>query len=132
MAKSLSRDIQVLAYILQNQLKIKDVAKRFECDFSVNGSRSVVRDSMAFDLCAMYMAQIGENVKLLTDETREELDKSMNTSVLKYFRNMIDHAYEKVNKSMLVVYIQNTQSEQAVKAVKTLIKNCTEKKSGGT
>ncbi len=45
---------------------------------------------------------------------------------------MIDHAYEKVNKSMLVVYIQNTQSEQAIKAVKALIKDCTEKKSGGT
>ncbi len=130
MAKSLSRDIQVLAYILQNQLKIQDVAKRFERDFSVNGSKSVTRDDMAFDLCAMYMAQIGENVKLLTDEMREELDKAMNTSVLKYFRNMIDHAYEKVNKSMLVVYIQTAQSEQAVKAVKDLIKHCSNRKTG--
>ena len=66
---------------------------------------------MAFDLCAMYMAQIGEEVKHLTTESKNELSKTLDTSVLYQFRNMIDHTYEKVNKIMLSAYI-----EKAVRA----------------
>lgn len=76
----------------------------------------------------MYMAQIGENVKILTDYSKERMGGIVNVDILKYFRNMIDHDYEKVNKVYLQSYIQVMQSEKAIKQVKDLIKDCTEKK----
>lgn len=128
MTRSFSRDVQVLTYILRNQKKIKDVAARFECDFSTTGVKSILKDEQAFDLCAMYMAQIGENAKLLTDFSKEELGKIIDIRTLTYFRNMIDHSYEKVNKSVLLPYIQIAQSDKAMNQVMALMTKCNAKK----
>ena len=127
MNKSLGRDIQVLTYILRNQMQIKSVMKDFNCDFSQT-SKSVIYNKYAFDLCSMYMAQIGENVKILSDYSKERMGNIVNVDILRYFRNMIDHDYEKVNKVYLQSYIQVMQSEKAIKQVKDLIKDCNEKK----
>lgn len=127
MNKSPGRDIQVLTYILRNQMQIKSVMKDFNCDFSQT-SKSVIHNKYAFDLCSMYMAQIGENVKILSDYSKERMGDIVNVDVLKYFRNMIDHDYEKVNKVYLQSYIQVMQSEKAIEKIKDLIKDCNEKK----
>jgi len=44
-------------------------------------SASYSRD-VAFDLCAMYMAQIGEEVKHLTTESKNELSKTLDTRAM--------------------------------------------------
>lgn len=72
----------------------------------------------------MYMAQIGENVKLLTDKSQEALKEAVNIDILKYFRNMIDHNYEKVNKVYLQAYIQSVISDKAIAAVKNQYLYC--------
>lgn len=64
----------------------------------------------------MYMAQIGENVKLLTESSKRELSKVVDFRVLRYFRNMIDHNYEKVNRLMLQSYISLMISRPVVTA----------------
>lgn len=125
--KNLSRDAQVLTYILKNQSKIKSVIADFQCDFSQT-SKGVASHIYAFDLCAMYMAQIGENVKLLTDESKEALIEVVNIDILKYFRNMIDHNYEKVNKIYLQAYIQLVTSDKALVAVKEQYLYCMKNK----
>ena len=124
MAKNYSKDVQVLTYILVNQKNIRDVARRFGCDFSQYGANSVINDKMAFDLCAMYMAQIGESVKNLSPKTKDELSNVINVDVLRYFRNVISHTYEKVDKHMLVTYIQLVQSDTTVKRVRELLNRC--------
>ncbi len=124
----MSRDIQVLTYIYKNQEKIRQAVKRLDCDFSTAGRRSIVKDDMAFDVCAMYMAQIGENVKLLTDETREKLNQVVNVDILRQFRNSIDHNYENINRTFLLPYIQMMQSDKTMDSVNQLIKECFQNK----
>lgn len=80
---------------------------------------------MAFDLCAFYMVQIGEASKLLTDDTKNSLT-CINVNVLKAFRNMIDHTYEKVNKRYLKAYIFSMIAPEAVAEVKNRINYCNE------
>ena len=125
--QNLARDVQLLTYILKNQSKIQKVIKDFKCDFS-NTSKSVANNEYAFDLCAMYMAQIGENTKLLSVETKEELGKVIDINILRYFRNMIDHAYEKVNKQYLQAYIENMISPKVVKVLKERYLYCIQNK----
>ena len=79
---------------------------------------------MAFDLCSFYMAQIGESAKLLTEESKSALD-CLDARILKYFRNQIDHVYEKVNKTYLKPFIFSVISKEAVQEVKERIKYCT-------
>lgn len=80
---------------------------------------------MAFDLCAFYMAQIGEASKMLTDESQSSLT-CINFSVLKAFRNMIDHTYEKVNKKYLKAYIFSMITAEAMAEIKSRINYCNE------
>lgn len=131
MIKNYSRDIQILSYILKNQIKIKDALKDFNCDFS-NTNKGITNHKYAFDLCALYMAQICENVKLLSDNSRVTLKEVCDLNILKYFRNMIDHDYEKVNKSYLQAYIQLIISNKAIDIVKNQITECTMKKKDNT
>lgn len=70
--KNLSRDVQVLIYILKNIQKIQNAIKYFNCDLSTNTQRSLLNNEYAFDLFSMYMAQIWENVKLLTESSKRE------------------------------------------------------------
>ncbi len=102
-------------------MKIRSAVERLGASLNSSASNSILQDEHAFDLCAMYMAQIGENVKLLTDESKDSLSETISLDVLKYFRNMIDHDYEKINKSFLLPYIESTQSDKAISAVKQLI-----------
>lgn len=102
MTKSYKKDIQLLMSILQRQKDIQEVMKRFGCNQS-----NLEQDTMAFDLCAFYMAQIGEASKMLTDNTSASLC-CINVNILKLFRNMIDHTYEKINKKYLKAYIYLT------------------------
>ena len=126
MSSSKSRDIQILTYILKNQNNIRAAIKRMGVSLNQSATNSIVKDDMAFDLCAMYMAQIGENVKLLTEESQTAVSQIIDVPTLKYFRNMIDHDYEKVNKTILRPYIESAQSDKAMTAIKKLISNCSD------
>lgn len=99
MTKSYAKDIQLLLAILLNQDNIRKVIERFGCN-----QNNLEKDSMAFDLCSFYMAQIGESAKLLTEESKSALS-CLDAGILKYFRNQIDHVYEKVNKAYLKPFI---------------------------
>ena len=121
MVKSLNKDIQLLMKILSNQQNIADAIKHFDCN-----SNNLQDNKMAFDLCAFYMSQIGEAAKLLTDETKQSF-KYFNAGSTKYFRNMVDHVYEKVNKAYLKAYIFNIISPETIKEIKDRIKYCNEK-----
>lgn len=57
-------------------------------------SKEAKRRRAKFDLCVFYMAQIGEAAKMLTDDRPNSLI-CMDFGILKSFRNMIDHTYEK-------------------------------------
>ena len=122
--KNLTRDTQVLIYILKNIQKIQNAIKYFNCDLSTNTQRSLLNNEYAFDLCSMYMAQIGENVKLLTESSKRELSKVVDFRVLRYFRNMIDHNYEKVNRLMLQSYISLMIPRPVVTALRNRLVYC--------
>lgn len=119
MTKSYSKDIQLLLAILRNQDNIKKVIERFNCN-----QNNLEKDTMAFDLCSFYMAQIGESAKLLTEESKSALS-CLDAGILKYFRNQIDHVYEKVNKTYLKPFIFAVISKEAMLEVKDRIKYCT-------
>lgn len=118
--KSYSKDIQLLMKIFQNQQNIQNVLKDFNCN-EIN----LEQNKYAFDLCALYMSQIGEASKLLTDETKESF-QYFNPTTTKYFRNMIDHVYEKVNKTVLKAYVFHMVSSEVLKEIKDRIKFCNE------
>lgn len=120
MTKSYKKDIQLLMSILQKQNDMKEVIKRFGCT-----PNNLEQDKMAFDLCAFYMAQIGEASKLLTDDSRNSLS-CIDFSVLKAFRNMIDHTYEKVNKKYLKAYIFSMITPETMAEIKRRINYCNE------
>lgn len=124
MTKSYKKDIQLLMSILQRQNDMKEVIKRFECT-----QNDLEQDKMAFDLCAFYMAQIGEASKMLTDESQNSLS-CINFGVLKAFRNMIDHTYEKVNKKYLKAYIFSMITPEAMAEIKNRINYCNENAEG--
>ncbi len=119
MTKSYAKDIQLLLAILRNQDNIKKVIERFNCN-----QNNLEKDTMAFDLCSFYMAQIGESAKLLTEESKSALS-CLDAGILKYFRNQIDHVYEKVNKTYLKPFIFAVISKEAMLEVKDRIKYCT-------
>lgn len=119
MTKSYAKDIQLLFAILRNQDNIKKVIERFNCN-----QNNLEKDTMAFDLCSFYMAQIGESAKLLTEESKSALS-CLDAGILKYFRNQIDHVYEKVNKTYLKPFIFAVISKEAMLEVKDRIKYCT-------
>ena len=118
MTKSYRKDIQILMSILKNQNKIIDTIQFFGCN-----QNDLEKNEKAFDLCAFYMAQIGESSKLLTDQTKESLN-CLDTDILKLFRNMIDHTYEKVNKAYLKAYIFGIISPDTIKEIKDRIRYC--------
>lgn len=120
MIKSYKKDVQLLMKILQNQQKITNTIEHFNCN-----SKNLESNEMAFDLCAFYMSQIGEAAKLLTDDTKESF-RNFNAETTKYFRNMVDHIYEKVNKAYLKAYIFGIISDVSMKEVKERIKYCTD------
>ncbi len=118
MTKSYKKDIQLLMSILQRQNDIKEVLKRFGCT-----QNNLEQDKMAFDLCAFYMAQIGEASKMLTDDSQNHLS-CINFGMLKAFRNMIDHTYEKVNKRYLKAYIFSMIAPETIGEIKNRINYC--------
>jgi len=124
MTKSFAKDIQLLLAILRNQDNIKKAIERFGCN-----QNNLEKDAMAFDLCSFYMAQIGESAKLLTEESKSALE-CLDAGILKYFRNQIDHVYEKVNKAYLKPFIFSVISKEAVQEVKERIKYCTNQTKG--
>lgn len=73
------------------------------------------------------MAQIGEDVKLLTDDTRMSLS-FIDAKILTYFRNIVDHANEKVDKVVLKAYIFSMIHKNAIAEIKQRIKYCNDKK----
>lgn len=101
--------------ILRNQEKIKNAIKTFNCT-----EYNLDQNEMAFDLCAMYMAQIGEAVGHLTDETKNKLTL-FDWSVIKRFRNFIDHSYEKINKKLLKTYIFMMVSPKITNELKQIL-----------
>lgn len=77
------------------------------------------------------MAQIGENIKLLTDDSKAELNSYVSINKLKYFRNMIDHDYEKVNKEHLTAYIKIVTSNVVIDATKKRWRYCIDNRKTG-
>lgn len=118
MTKSYKKDIQLLMSILQRQNDIKNAINHFGCN-----QNNLEQNQMAFDLCAFYMAQIGEASKMLTDSTKKTLT-CFNADILKAFRNMIDHTYEKVNKAYLKAYIFNMIAPNVTEEIKNRIQYC--------
>lgn len=92
--KSLKRDVQILLKINENQNFILNVMRDFNCNFS-QSKNGLCNNKYAFDLCAFYMAQIGEKIKLLTDSTKSEISKTIKIETFVYFRNIIDHDYDR-------------------------------------
>lgn len=99
MRKTYNKDVQLLMTILKNQSKIKEAIKDFKCS-----ERDIDEHKYAFDLCALYMSQIGEAAKSLTDATKDSF-QYFSPSITYKFRNLIDHEYEKINKKALKAYI---------------------------
>lgn len=128
MTKSYSRDVQVLLKMLSNVDSARDVITRHNCSFSSESKDSLHKNKDAFDLCSFYLAQFGEKVKLLTDQTKSELSKTVNLDILKYFRNIIDHDYESVNKGILQGYIQSLVSNDFRKALVNRVAFCKKNK----
>lgn len=120
MTKSYSKDIQLLLKISEHQHKIAGVLKDFKCT-----EKDLDTNTYAFDLCALYMSQIGEASKYLTDDTKQSF-RYFDPSITSYFRNMIDHIYEKVNKKYLKAYIFGMIKDEAMKEVIDRIKFCRE------
>lgn len=123
MTKSYSRDVNILIKILKNQSKIVETINYFGCNQS-----NLDKNTMAFDLCAFYMAQIGEIAKLLTDSTKKSL-KSFDARKLQVFRNIIDHAYDKVDKELLKAYIFRMISPQVTMEIKRRVQYCMQHKN---
>lgn len=128
MTKSYKRDIQILLKMLANIDSARDVITRYRVNFASNSQYSLHLNKDAFDLCAFYLAQFGEKVKLLTDTTRHDLSTIVDLSILKYFRNIIDHDYESVNKVILMSYIQLLTSNDFRNAVIKRIDYCKQNK----
>ena len=63
--------------------------------------------------------------KMLTNETQSSLT-CINAGVLKAFRNMIDHTYEKINKKYLKAYIFSMIEPRAITEIKSRINYCNE------
>lgn len=124
MTKSYKRDIQVLLKMLVNVDNARDVIKRFKLTFNSSAQNALYRNKDAFDLCSFYLAQFGEKVKLLTDASRDDLSKVVDLNILKYFRNIIDHDYESVNKVILQGYIQSLVSNEFRNAIINRIEYC--------
>lgn len=55
MTKSYKKDIQLLILILEKQKEIRETINLFGCN-----QNNLEQNKKAFDLCAFYMAQIGE------------------------------------------------------------------------
>ncbi len=69
------------------------------------------------------MSQIGEASKYLTDHTKQSF-KYFDPSVTGYFRNMIDHVYEKVNKKFLKAYIFSMVKQETIAEVHNRLQFC--------
>ena len=120
MTKSYKKDIQLLISILERQKEIRETIDLFGCNQS-----NLEQNKKAFDLCAFYMAQIGESSKMLTDNTKKSLT-CINVDTLRLFRNMIDHTYEKINRAYLKAYIFNMVSSSVEMEIKNRINYCKE------
>lgn len=118
MTPSLANDKYLLTKILQNQRKMQQVIKDFNCTFY-----NLENFEYAFDLCALYMIQIGEASKSLSKDTKE-LFEIFDCDTTKYFRNMIAHVYERLDRPMLKAYIFQIISDKAINEIKQGIKNC--------
>lgn len=118
MNKSYKKDVQLLMKILEHQYKIIQIIKDFKCN-----DTNLENNEYAFDLCAMHMAQIGEASKYLTDSTKQSF-KYFDASVTSYFRNMINHVYEKVNKKYLKAYIFGMTKQEVIKEVHNRTEFC--------
>lgn len=121
--KSLGRDANVIIKIVENVNNIRGFILQSKCDFS-NTPKGLANNVYSFDLCAFYMAQIGEKVKLLTDATIDDLSKVVNLRACIKFRNLIDHDYENLNRAVLVPYIQLVASNEFLKALQDRYKYC--------
>lgn len=130
MSKSLSRDCQVLLKMIENVNSARDVIKRYNVDFNARSPRYIAYNKDALDLCSFYMAQFGEKVKLLTDSSREDLNNYADLGIMKYFRNMIDHDYESVNKAVLASYLSILVSNQFLNALQNRLRYCSQNKKG--
>lgn len=121
--RNFRHDCQELSAILGKIARTRDIIKRYKCDFSQSNT-GLCHNLDAFELCVFQMAQIGERVNLLTDSSREDIESVINIKILIYFRNMIDHDYDRVNKVILQTYIQQTISDKTINKIKDRLKFC--------
>lgn len=128
MRKNYNSDVQLIQRIIKNQIKIVDAIRFHNCDFS-STNRGLCNNVMCFDLCALYMSQIGEQLKLLTDSSRLTLSTVIDIKMLVHFRNIIDHDYEKINRPLLSSYIELMVSKQVSSAVALRCKYCLENRT---
>ena len=123
-SKSLSKDLGYLYKILEHQNNIKQLLKDFNVSLKTDSKNFIGNNKYARDLAALYIAQIGEAVGYLTDDSKKELRQVFSVEMIKYFRNKIYHTYEKVNPLYLAPYIDTAVSKNAIDIVKKRIEYC--------
>lgn len=126
--KSLKNDISYLYKILEHQNNITNMLKDFNVSLKPASKNYICNNKYATDLAALYISQIGEAVGYLTDDSKNILRQIFSVEMIKYFRNRIDHAYEKVNTTYLVPYIESVISNRAIETVKQRIIYCNNNK----
>ena len=122
MTKSYKRDIHI--QVLLKMLENVDSTRGIMLISIIHLKVLYIKIKDGFDLCSFYLAQFGEKVKLLTDSSKSNLSSVVDLNILKYFRNIIDHDYESVNKLVLQGYIQSLVSNDFRNALISRIKYC--------
>lgn len=114
----------LLYKMLRNISDIRSAITTFGCSLNKSSNNYLASNKMAFDLCSFYMAQFGEKIKLLSDDTISDLRKYIDLSIFRYFRNIISHDYDSVNKDLLCVYISQVISNSSFYAISNRREYC--------
>lgn len=114
MNKSLSRDYQVLLKMIENVNSARDVIKRHNVDFNARSQRYIACSKDALDLCSFYMAQFGEKIKLLTDSSKDYLNKYANFNIAtpSDMESLIDNMYA-CNQDIINI-LRSVQNEKVL------------------
>lgn len=119
LAKSLNRDVFILIGIYKNKMEIINTLKRFNMT-----TTDFTNDTVVKAACSLFLAQIGENLKLLSDSSTEYMNRYVDVRDLRRVRNEIDHVYHKVDNQDLRLKVSSVISKVAIQAVLNRIEYC--------
>lgn len=121
MTKSYKRDKDLLKSTLEYVDKINRTLKLHRITLD-----NVISNDLAIDSCAFYLSQIGELAKSLTEDSALFLYNAttIDLKLLVYCRNMIDHDYTHMNRSLLIMYLRIILSKDFTCLVANRIDYC--------